>query len=339
MARKLKKMIKNYVLGSLMLTGCSFLTNEAINNRFNQNRTGLESKLEMENTLSPEEINKQEKYKLIENAINADIQKRPLSVDSVIKFVGRDELQEYFNSNNIGFNYEKDKIALNRLRAVLKSSDEIEQDRFRLDRSPVKSFKKLNNYLGITPGVAENNFSNSMVFFNLYKDNIIESANKYNIDPVELVGLMKHESGLGTFIASRTGALGSAQLTSHIYNPKKGTTLDTNKKSNPFNTIEAIDRAAEYLGHLKNVYARIDDSQGTLRLTAYNRGEGDMNRAINLAKSYNVRNPRDIVNFIDPSNNSYVLASEGRNFAPKVRREASFMNSFFKEPLADNYSK
>ena len=330
MARKLKKMVKNYLLGSLILTGCSFLTNEAINSRFSQDKKGLESRLEMENTLSSEELNRQEKYKLIENAINADVQKRPSSIDSVIKFVDRDDLREYFNTNNIGFNYENNEIALNRLRAVLKSGDEIKDDRFR-------SFRRLNNYLGITPGRAETNFGNSMGFFDLYKDNIIESANKYNVDPVELTGLMKHESGLGTFIASRTGALGSAQLTSYIYTPRNGTTLDTNKKTNPFHTVEAIDRAAEYLGHLKNVYARIDDSQGTLRLTAYNRGEKDMNRAINLARSYNVRNPRDIVNFINPISNSYVLASEGRNFAPRVRREASFMNTFFQEPLADNY--
>ena len=361
MLNKAKKTMIYAPLIALTLAGCSYLANKAQIDSFNQKKSSdLEQRIENEQEYSSdffvnnkfnEEHGKigdktfdiksfpeiQERYnqlKLIDKAAKADVIKRPLSIDSVAKFTNKETIIEYFKINNLSLNYHEGEFALNRLRALTRSADEIAQDRFAIARTSNRSLNTLAAYLGIKPGAYETNPDNTKAFFELYKDNIIESARKHNIEPAELAGIIKHESGGGSFVVSRTGALGPAQLTSYIYNPGRGSNLDETKNSNPFNPVEAIDRSAEYISVLKRRLRRHDDASGTLWQTAYNQGEPTLFSTLNAARKEGIRQPRQIINYICSNENKHTISKEGRDFSSKVQTEIRAMRPLFESYLA-----
>jgi soluble lytic murein transglycosylase-like protein len=301
-------------------------------NDFNKNHNQIGKPLLSFN----EALEKYNQLKLVDKAAKADVQVRPLSVDSVAKFVSRENIQKYFRLKNLPLNYVEGEHALNRLRALTKTGEEYSNDRFNIRRTSGRSLNALANYFGVIPGDYETNPQNTRAFFKLFKEDIQNASEKYNIDPIEFASLIKHESGGFSFAISTTGASGAAQLTSYIYDPKQGSSLDETKNSNPVHPLDAIDRSAEYLGYLKEKYRRFDDQAGTLRLAAYNQGEPVVDRALNIARSHGVRNPTQVLNFINPENNSYVVSAEGRGFPRKVRAEKRHMNLYIQEFLANN---
>lgn len=360
-----KKNIKKALyasLASLSLISCSYLVNKSQIKPFNElNNSKLEQELlknkeflkdntfyvnskfnpehtqSRNNNISLEDaLKRYSQLKLINKATNADVQKRPLSIDSVAKFVDREILLDYFRINNLSLNYQDEEYSLNRLRGLTKNGSDFAYDRFNIARTPRKSLNQIANYFGIRLGAFETNPQNTKAYLDLFKEDIISAAKKYNIDPVEYISLIKHESGAGSFVGSKTGAFGPTQLTSYIYNPIRGSNLDESKKSNPIHALDAIDRGAEYLGYLKKKYKQYDDSNGTLRLTAYNQGEPVVDRALNIARANGVRQPTQIINFFNENKNKYVLSSEGRNFSKQVREKRRFANSYMQPFLANN---
>ena len=360
MALKNKKKLIYVPLLSLSLIGCSYLVNKGQIDVFrDSNKGSLEAKIDQTEQFSNhvandfnenhnktgkpalsfnEALEKYNQLKLVDKAAKADVQARPLSVDSVAKFVSRENIQEYFRLKNLPLNYVEGEHALNRLRALTKTGEEYSNDRFNIRRTSGRSLNALANYFGVRPGAYETNPQNTRAFFQLFREDILNASEKYNIDPIEFAGLIKHESGGFSFALSRTGASGAAQLTSYIYTPIEGSGLDETKNSNPVHPVEAIDRSAEYLGYLKNKYRRFDDHAGTLRLAAYNQGEPVVDRALNIARAHGVRNPTQVLNFINPENNRYIVSAEGRGFPGKVTAEKKRMNLYMQEFLANNWN-
>ena len=128
-----------------------------------------------------------------------------------------------------------------------------------------------------------------------------------NVLPEVLAGLMSIESGGNSKCISETGALGSKQLTKHIYNPSRAW-YDGEKKVaiNPFNDDEAIERSADLLSNLLKKY----NGNYHFALSAYNQGENEVDVAIAKAKEDGITNSYEIVN-------NY-LNEEGRDFSRKV---------------------
>lgn len=258
------------------------------------------------------------------NLINKSIaNKTSSSMDSVIKFVDKNSIKEYLSLNNLSKDYVNGEPTLNKLRILLKSGKEIEKDRFNTVSDGVRGLEGLANILDVNVGSYESNTKESLTFLKIYKDDIKSAASKYDLNPNLLASLLVHESGGRSFTMSKTGALGSAQLTSYIYNPDY---LGGVKKNdiNPFDTPKAIDRSANYLSYLIDKYERFDDSNHTLALTAYNQGASTMSRAMILAKNNGVYLPKDIVNFSYVSNKNskkYVLSNEGRMFSNNIHQD------------------
>ncbi|MFW6272741.1 MAG: transglycosylase SLT domain-containing protein [bacterium] len=255
------------------------------------------------------------------------------SMDSVIKFVDKSSIKKYLFLNKLSDDYVNGEPTLNKLRILLKSGAEVAKDRFNTTSNGSRGLEGLANALDVEVGSYEANMKNSLNFLEIYKDDIKSAASKYDLNPDLIAGLLVHESGGRSFTMSKTGALGSAQLTSYIYDP---TYLGGVNKSdiNPFDTPQAIDRAADYLSYLIDRYERFDDSNHTLALTAYNQGPNAMSRTLKIARSNGVIAPRDIVNFTYASsdnNKKYVLSHEGRMFSSNVQNEIVKAGPVFKD--------
>jgi hypothetical protein len=355
---KAKRIIKYASMSAFMLFNSNLISGKAHDNLFStsfstsENIHHFESKNNENENIKHAylfEINEPfhtirkrvQQRRLIEKAINSTSLH---SVDSVIKFVDKNLLKEYFTKNNISADYEKDEINLNRLRALIRDGNEIFFERMNIIRNYTdehlsnemrreKSLEKLAEYMGTKPGQAEYNPYNTEHFFRLYQEDIEHAAIENRIRPKVLAGLIKHESGGFSFAISKTGAIGPGQLTSYIYSPNSYWRNEM-KDINPFNTPEAIYRSAEFLSHLIKKYQMYDDDEHTLALSAYNQGPRRIDRAISIAMLNGIRKPKEIINFINGETEQeftqiYFLSEEGRRFSERVQKEIKNVNLHF----------
>jgi hypothetical protein len=364
-----KRIIKYAPLTAFMLINTNFITEIAQNNPFLHSKgtykpVNIEEKKEekkkenINNAYLFDYINehfftvhkKMQQYTLIEKAINStNIQ----SVDSVIKFVDKDILKNYFAQNKISTEYEHGEINLNRLRALTRTGAEIFNERLNLikkhNNKPLsnydrrdRSLEQLAEYLGTKPGRIETNKQNIEHFFKLYQDDIEYASRENSISRELLAGLIKHESRGFSFAISETGALGPGQTTSYIYSPNSYWPNEK-KDINPFDTPQAIYRTAEHLSHLIKKYQTIDDKEHTLALSAYNQGETTINIAIRTARQDGITKPKEIINYVKENEQNeldlekmFFLSKEGRGFSAKVQKEMENIQPYLTSYLVRN---
>ncbi len=261
-------------------------------------------------------------------------------VDSVIKFVPKDFLREYIDNEakNSNPNY-------NRLMLASRTGEEIRDKRFNSGRNFNESLRNMAASANVRPG-SFGSRGELKEFLDLYKDDFVEVAKEYDLNPSLLASIASVESRGRTFTISNTGALGAFGQTSYAYMPQTNW-FDGNGRDaiNPFHTLEAMDRAGDMIRGLIDLYARVDDEHHTLALTTYNQGEAVVNRAIRLARQEGIFEPKKIIQHTNNTRrdrNIFSIATrEGRNYSAHIQRENVIMSEYFNtqfDNLANTHS-
>ena len=343
MNKKIKKIANTaYLIGFMLINQNNYFFND-IKSVENNNKAQIELK-KTQNKEQPRLqllMTRNEQMKLMNNVLKNNTH---TGIDSVIKFVPENFLNKYLKiiPENIK---KKQNIGYNRLETLTKTGEEVAEDRFKTSNNRRRALNAYASHLGIMPG-SFGTQEEINIFLDLYKNDLITTAQKYNLNPSLLAAISIHESRGRTYTASNTGALGAFGLTKYLYNPQNTWPDGKNREPiNPFNTLKSMDRAADFLSFLIKNYSKYDDANHTLTLTAYNQGELEINKTLRATKKENITNPLEIISYgdkiyieeIDKIRNTiekrlqknYYITQEGREYHGKILKTQRQIANFF----------
>ncbi|MFW6286213.1 MAG: LysM peptidoglycan-binding domain-containing protein [Nanoarchaeota archaeon] len=287
----------------------------------------LEKKLDMNQKTFVHEVRKGDSYYKIAKLYGLNFKSLSQSNNNKMLHPG-DVLEINYNDAHMR-GYIPNNINYNKKLAKSKTGGEFAQDRFHFG---VENFAKL---IGADLGRAAKGKKRDM---NSKKSipHWIEAGKEYKVSPYIIGAIERHETG-GEFTFSHTGSSGKYGHTHQTYNPQvPGSDGIQRKPINPLNDRDSAIRTADYLRNLHWKYGN-----QTFILTAYNRGEKDMDKLIRgWAKKLNVESgslrkmSRDVVKkgkqlgiSVDKiiktkkKNGEYFLTKEGAFYAEKVAQE------------------
>ena len=151
-------------------------------------------------------------------------------------------------------------------------------------------------------GSITNHYLQRNVFYPLdHYDNVVRNVDKYNIDPLLIMAIIKAESNFNEKVVSHKGAVGLMQIT-----PRTGewiaeqmgmTHYNINMLKSPY---RSIDMGVWYIDYLIDYY----DGNRNLALAAYNAGTGNIDKWLENGK---IKETGDIITLPYKETSDYIV--------------------------------